>query len=283
MTFLAAAQVVTTPIALVAFALAVFFGACKILLGYRRKVIASLPATDRAEVVAKTLRLFHVDTARLSRAQQHHLALEQIRAREKRFALMLALAAFLAVVLSALALLRAPTESAGTFPKIDDAAALFMPQPDGYEGQRAKCAREKTAYFQESLDRRSEGLPPLPQPQCDSIPAKQAWKLAVFFTNSGEAAAEDVDLFISTPTTGILGRNVGRVATGVRPRIDFDNLGAASSAVTLCLESLGFAQNFLSSCELEALHSIGIRSFGEEFREDVIFRGIQEKFRKPLA
>ena len=49
------------------------------------------------------------------------------------------------------------------------------------------------------------------------------------------------------------------------------------------LESLGFAQNFLSSCELEALHFIGIRSFGEEFREDVVFRGIQEEFRKPLA
>ena len=49
------------------------------------------------------------------------------------------------------------------------------------------------------------------------------------------------------------------------------------------LRVLGFAQNFLSSCELEALHFIGIGSFGEEFREDVVFRGIQEKFRKPLA
>jgi transketolase C-terminal domain/subunit len=54
-------------------------------------------------------------------------------------------------------------------------------------------------------------------------------------------------------------------------------------AVVTGLESLGFAQNFLSSCELEALHFIGIRSFGEEFREDLVFRGIQEKFRKPLA
>lgn len=54
-------------------------------------------------------------------------------------------------------------------------------------------------------------------------------------------------------------------------------------ALPLYLESLGFAQNFLSSCELEALHFIGIGSFGEEFREDVVFRGIQEKFRKPLA
>ena len=60
---------------------------------------------------------------------------------------------------------------------------------------------------------------------------------------------------------------------------------AAIRFVCLCyyLESLGFAQNFLSSCESEALHLIGIRSFGEEFREDVVFRGIQEKFRKPLA
>ena len=63
----------------------------------------------------------------------------------------------------------------------------------------------------------------------------------------------------------------------------------AQRAVTMVLEaiyeleSLGFAQNFLSSCELEALHFIGIRSIGEEFREDVVFRGIQEKFRKPLA
>ena len=56
-----------------------------------------------------------------------------------------------------------------------------------------------------------------------------------------------------------------------------------SRATFWSFESLGFAQNFLSSCELEALHFIGIGSFGEEFREDVVFRGIQEKFRKPLA
>jgi len=238
MTFLAAVQAVTTPLTLVAFALAVFFSAYKIWLGHRRKVIASLPATDRAEVVAKTLRLFHIDTTRLSRTQQYDLALEQIRAREKRFALMVVLAVPFTVTFAAVALLRAPTKTAGTSPKFDDAAALFMPQPDGYEGQRAKCAREKNAYFQESFDRRSEGLPPLPQPQCDPPPAKQAWKLAVFFTNSGEAAAEDVDLFIYTPSTGILERNLGRVATGVRPQIEFDNLNAASSAVTLCISWL---------------------------------------------
>jgi DNA replication protein DnaC len=60
-------------------------------------------------------------------------------------------------------------------------------------------------------------------------------------------------------------------------------LEAAIAKLDKYLESLGFTQHFLSSCELEALHFIGIRSFGEEFREDVVFRGIQEKFRKPLA
>jgi len=61
------------------------------------------------------------------------------------------------------------------------------------------------------------------------------------------------------------------------------SLFAHFNNVYYILESLGFAQNFLSSCELEALHFIGIGSFGEEFREDVVFRGIQEQFRKPLA
>ena len=60
-------------------------------------------------------------------------------------------------------------------------------------------------------------------------------------------------------------------------------LHSGSLAICTILESLGFAQNFLSSCELEALHFIGIGSFGDEFREAVVFRGIQEQFRKPLA
>jgi hypothetical protein len=36
----------------------------------------------------------------------------------------------------------------------------------------------------------------------------------------------------------------------------------STELVATKLESLGFAQNFRSSCELEALHFIGIRSFG---------------------
>jgi hypothetical protein len=55
------------------------------------------------------------------------------------------------------------------------------------------------------------------------------------------------------------------------------------AAVTHYLESLGFVRNFLSSCELEPLHFICVRAVGEEFREDVVFPGIQEEFREPLA
>ena len=100
MTLLAGAQMVTTPIALVAFALAVGFYAYKAWLAQRRRLIQSVPQADRAEVVAKTLRLFHVDTGGLSRPQQYTLALEQIRAREDRFRLVAMLLAFLGVLLA---------------------------------------------------------------------------------------------------------------------------------------------------------------------------------------
>lgn len=45
----------------------------------------------------------------------------------------------------------------------------------------------------------------------------------------------------------------------------------------------GVCAGFSLKLRVEALHFIGIRSFGEEIRKDVAFRGIQEKFRKPLA
>lgn len=99
MIFLTAAQSITTPIALVAFALSVGFYAYKAWLGHRRRVIESIPSAERAELVTKTLQLFGVDTAGLSKQQQYQLALEQIRAREDRFRLGAILIAFLAVLL----------------------------------------------------------------------------------------------------------------------------------------------------------------------------------------
>jgi hypothetical protein len=74
-----------------------------------------------------------------------------------------------------------------------------------------------------------------------------------------------------------------RLVLGAANRDKLGRLVSNSPGPPSLLESLGFAQSFLSSCKLEALHFIGIRSFGEEFREDVVFRGIQEKFGKPLA
>ena len=49
------------------------------------------------------------------------------------------------------------------------------------------------------------------------------------------------------------------------------------------LESRGFAHEFGSCGEAEVLHLVGILTFGDEFREDVVFGGIQEKFRQALA
>lgn len=49
------------------------------------------------------------------------------------------------------------------------------------------------------------------------------------------------------------------------------------------LESPGFAHEFGSCGEAEVLHLAGVLTFDDEFREDVVFGGIQEKFRQTLA
>lgn len=105
MTFLSGIQMVTTPFSLVAFALAICFYVYRAWLGHRRKVIESLPTGERAELVAKTLRLFDVDSNGLSRKDQYRIALEQIHAREGRFRIAAILVAFLAVLLAALTFL----------------------------------------------------------------------------------------------------------------------------------------------------------------------------------
>src|SRR5271163_4966070 len=49
------------------------------------------------------------------------------------------------------------------------------------------------------------------------------------------------------------------------------------------LESPGFRQNSGSGGQTEGLHFVGVLSFDDEFREDVAWGGIQEKFRQALA
>src|SRR5271169_843631 len=53
--------------------------------------------------------------------------------------------------------------------------------------------------------------------------------------------------------------------------------------VHLNLESPGFRQNSGSGGQTEGLHFVGVLSFDDEFREDVAWGGIQEKFRQALA
>ena len=106
---------------------------------------------------------------------------------------------------------------------------------------------------------------------------------AIELYTGGRWSAADLDLYTLEPRpliAELFGLGFRRAE---RPRCGGRCLWHPELHWNQYLESLGFAQNFLSSCELEALHFIGIGSFGEEFREDVLFRGIQEKFRKPLA
>jgi len=49
------------------------------------------------------------------------------------------------------------------------------------------------------------------------------------------------------------------------------------------LESPGFAREFGLCGEAEVLHLVGVLTVDDEFREDVVFGGIREKFRQALA
>lgn len=67
-----------------------------------RKRIEAAPAEDRASLVAKTLEVFHVDTAGLSRQQQFDIAMRQINGRIERFRIIATLVVVLALVAAGL-------------------------------------------------------------------------------------------------------------------------------------------------------------------------------------
>ncbi len=80
-------------------------------------------------------------------------------------------------------------------------------------------------------------------------------------------------------TTGVRGRpnvNVDFVS------IKADNNGNFPLVVWRTRKSR-VRPNLGSGCEPECLHFIGVLSFDDEFREDVGWGGIQEKFRHALA
>ena len=122
---------------------------------------------------------------------------------------------------------------------------------------------------------------------CSNCASRSGWLaalagLAVGLQAEAQAAQQPADQLLAGGEAP-LGQRAGKMALALADPQQGRFRIAADRRLHQRLESLGFAQNFLSSCELEALHFIGIGSFGEEFREDVVFRGIQEQFRKPLA
>src|SRR6266705_2734727 len=98
MSLLNGVSLVTTPLALLAFVIAAGFYAYKETLVQKRKTLQTIPAGQRAPMLKETLRLFDVDTSNLTARQQYEIALEQIRARERRFLILSGMICFLSLV-----------------------------------------------------------------------------------------------------------------------------------------------------------------------------------------
>lgn len=103
MTPLQAVQYVGTPIALVAFIVAVAAYAYRARLVERRKLIEAAPEADRAKLLDATIRDFTtVNTETLTREQRYQLALRLIEERTHRFRTLAVVGVVVAVLLSGL-------------------------------------------------------------------------------------------------------------------------------------------------------------------------------------
>ena len=101
-----AIQYVGTPIALVAFIVAVVAYAYRGRLEERRKTIESAPEQDRARVAEATLRDFAmVPTENLTREQRYNLALQLIEERRAKFRSMTIVSVIVAALLTAVVVL----------------------------------------------------------------------------------------------------------------------------------------------------------------------------------
>jgi hypothetical protein len=97
-----AIQYVGTPIALVAFIVAVAAYVYRGRLEARRKLIEAAPEQDRGRLLEATLRDFTtVPTDNLSREQRHDLAVRLIDERSAKFKMMMTVAVIIAVLLTA--------------------------------------------------------------------------------------------------------------------------------------------------------------------------------------
>jgi hypothetical protein len=100
---------ITSGVALLAFVVAIAAWMYRTRLVQRGSLIRSATETDRARLVESALEFFHINTEGLSRDQKYQLALQQIRARERRFfvaAAMISLAGILLAIDAAYAIAR---------------------------------------------------------------------------------------------------------------------------------------------------------------------------------
>jgi hypothetical protein len=92
-----AIKYVSSGFALCAFVVAALFTYLKNRSQEERKRIESAPPDDRADLVAKTLEIFNVDTTGLTRQQQFEIAMRQINGRIERFRLIAIVVVVLAI------------------------------------------------------------------------------------------------------------------------------------------------------------------------------------------
>jgi hypothetical protein len=93
-----AIKYVSSGFALCAFVVAALLTYFKNRSQEERKRIESAPPEDRADLVAKTLEIFNVDTTGLTRQQQFEIAMRQINARIERFRLVAIVVVVLAII-----------------------------------------------------------------------------------------------------------------------------------------------------------------------------------------
>jgi len=115
-----AIKYVSSGFALCAFVVAALFSYLKNRSQEERKRIESAPPDDRADLVAKTLEIFNVDTTGLTRRQQFEIAMRQINGRIERFRLIAIVVVVLAVTGAGLSAYALGAQKKSSAKKADD-------------------------------------------------------------------------------------------------------------------------------------------------------------------
>ncbi len=144
-----AIQYVGTPLALVAFVVAVVAYVIRARLAERRKLLETAPEDRRAELLAAAMRDFSpVSTENLTREQRYQLALRLIQERATRFWITAGVATFVAVVLAIIVLVLGPGQAA-------DASADLVVRLQGPAGPANVLASGEVTFQAGALRRQA--------------------------------------------------------------------------------------------------------------------------------